>query len=246
MKRSTRAISVAAVLSAVSLSLNSGHAANLAGWDVSSLVGGVNTFGPQGLTPTDSDPNLTIGGLTRGSGVGTTGTGANRAWGANTWGQSTEADAITAGQFATFSLTANSGYSLSLSSISQFSYRRSSTGPSTGYLQYEVDGGPFVDITTLNYSSSASTGGTLSPIDLSGISALQNVAAGTSVTFRIVNTGATTTAGTWYVFDTAVSSADDLVIQGSVASAPVPEPSTLAMASAGGILVLLGRLRRKF
>jgi hypothetical protein len=206
----------------------------------------VNLFGAQGLAPTDSDPNLTIGGLTRGSGVGTTGTGANRAWGGNTWGQTTEADAITAGQFATFSLTANSGYSLSLSSISQLSYRRSSTGPTTGYLQYEVDGGPFVDITTLNYSSSASTGGTLSPIDLTGISALQNVAAGTSVTFRIVNTGATSTSGTWYVFDTAVSTADDLVLQGAVTQVVVPEPSTLAVASAGGLLVLLRSVRRKF
>ncbi len=42
-------------------------------WDFSPQVGGTNNFGPSPLAATSSDPNVTAGGLTRGSGIGTTG-----------------------------------------------------------------------------------------------------------------------------------------------------------------------------
>jgi hypothetical protein len=64
----------------------------------------------------------------------------------------------------------------------------------------------------------------LSPINLSGISNLQNVGAGTNVTFRIVNWGGTSSAGTWYVFDVANSSALDFALQGTVAPVVVLTP----------------------
>ena len=56
----------------------------------------------------------------------------------------------------------------------------------------------------------------MSPIDLSGTPALQNVGAGTNVTFRIVNWGGTNSGGTWYIFDVANSPAADFVVQGTV------------------------------
>src|SRR5271170_355275 len=70
---------------AACLTVNHASADLVAGWDVSTLIGGNNNFGPSPLAATVANPNLTIGGLTRGSGVGTIGTGAARGWGGNDW-----------------------------------------------------------------------------------------------------------------------------------------------------------------
>ncbi len=85
----------------------------------------------------------------------------------------------------------------------------------------------------LTYSSSASAGAVLSPIDLSGIAALQNIPAGTNVTFRIVNWGGGS-GGTWYIFDVLGSSAPDLAISGTVSPVVIPmENLTLSATHAG-------------
>jgi DNA/RNA endonuclease G (NUC1) len=196
-------------------STGSTNSAILFGWDVSGLTGGANNFGASPLSPTTTAPNLTVTGLVRGSGIGTNGTAAVRAWGGNAFTASTEATAITANQLITFSAAANGGYTVSYSSISQFSYRRSSTGPATGVLQYQIGSGAFADITPLSYPTNTSGGASLNPINLSGITALQNVGAGTNVTFRIVNFGGGS-AGTWYIFDVAISTALDFAVQGTV------------------------------
>ncbi len=207
-------------------------AATLAGWDVHALPGGTNNFGPSPLAASVSDPNLTVGGLTRGSGVGITGSGAARAWGGVAWNSANAAAAVTDNKFASFTITANTGKQVSFSSISKFDYRRSGTGPANGVLQYQVGAGAFADITTLGYSSSASSGASLAAIDLSAISALQNVPAGTAVTFRIVNYGGGA-SGTWYIFDVANTTAGDLEIQGTVADGQASQNYTLTTANAG-------------
>ena len=201
------------VVAALAAVLSTPAAADvLAGWDTS----GVTAWGSSPYAATVSGGNITVGGLTRGSGVGTSGTGAARGWGGNTWTSSSEAAAITAGQVATFSITANSGYQVSFASISQLNYRRSASGPSNGTLQYQIGSGAFVDAASLSYSSTSSSGGSIGALDLSAISSLQHVPGGTTVTFRIVNYGGTSASGTWYVFDTANSTADDLEVSGSV------------------------------
>jgi 2',3'-cyclic-nucleotide 2'-phosphodiesterase (5'-nucleotidase family) len=206
-------------------------AATLAGWDVHGLPGGTNNFGPSPMAVTVSDPNLTVGGMRRASGVSTTGTGAARAWGGLAWTSANAAAAVTENKYASFTVSANSGYQVSFSSVSAFSYRRSGTGPACGVLQYQVGAGAFTDITTLNYSSSSSSGSSLAAIDLSAIADLQNVPANTIVTFRIVNNGGGS-AGTWYIYDTANSTANDFEIQGTVAQG-AQVSYTLTTATAG-------------
>jgi endonuclease G len=196
----------------------------LAGWDVSGLPGGANNFGPSPLAPTTNAANLTVVGLTRGTGIGTSGTGAGRAWGGSTFTNSSSDAAIAANRFITFTVTAGAGYAMSCTSISRFDYRRSSTGPINGLLQYQIGSGPFTNIGTVSYPANTSAGGSLSPINLSGFSALQNVGAGTNVTFRIVNWGGTSSAGTWYIFDVANSSAPDFALQGTIAPVVVLTP----------------------
>ena len=200
-------------ITTINASAGSGNAITLVGWDVSSLPGGTSNFGPSPLSPTTNAPNLTIIGLTRGYGVGTNGTGAARAWGGNDFAGTNEAAALAANEYATFTVAPQTGYRMSISSISRFDYRRSSTGPASGVLQYQIGSGAFSDITALSYPSNTSSGGSLSPVNLTGIAALQNVGPGTNVTFRVVNDGGSA-AGTWYVFDVASSQAPDLVVQG--------------------------------
>lgn len=208
------------------------QAAVIAGWNVSGLPGGNGLFGASPLAATTTDPNVVVGGLTRGAGVSTTGTAAARAWGGVDW-QSADANAAaTANKYATVTVQANSGYTLSLSSISTFSYRRSGSGPTTGTVQYQIGAGSFTDITTVSYTVTTSGGATLPAINLSGIAALQNIPAGTVVTFRIVNYGGTGATGTWYIFDVANSAANDFEIQGTadVPGAP-PQVTDITPAS---------------
>ena len=183
------------------------------------LAGGTNNFGTSPLSASVTDTNLTIGGLTRGSGSLTTGSGAARGWGGTNWNSANSAAAVTANQFATFTATANAGYQVSYTSISKFDYRRSATGASTGTVQYQLGNAAFTDISTVSYSVSTSGGGSISAIDLSGIAALQNVQANTTVTFRVVNYAGTSASGTWYVFDVANTTANDLEISGTVSVA---------------------------
>ena len=169
--------------------------------------------------------------LTRGSGVSTIATGAARGWGGVAWTAASEAAAITANQFATFAVSAQATFKVSFTSINQFDYRRSATGPAGGVLQYQIGSGAFVDITAISYPSNTTAGGSQSPINLSGISALQNIGSGTNVTFRIVNFGGGS-AGTWYIFDVTNSTALDFVVQGTV-QAPITPDLTATLIHAG-------------
>jgi len=147
--------------------------------------------------------------------VTTSGTAANRAWGGNGFDAVSSAAAASAGDYAAITITPAAGCTVSFSSLSRFGYRRSSTGPTSGMLQYQIDLGAATDITSLAYPT-ANSGDSLSPIALSSTTALQNVGAGTNVTIRIVNYGGAE-AGSWYVYDMTNSAKLDLVISGAVA-----------------------------
>ncbi|HEX3626463.1 MAG TPA: DNA/RNA non-specific endonuclease [Verrucomicrobiae bacterium] len=191
----------------------------LLGWDVS----GTTNYGASPMAPTTNSPGLTVTGLIRGPGVGTSGMGAGRAWGGNTFISTSESGAIAAGEFVSFgAIENNAAYTISYQSISTFEYRHSPGGPTNGVLQYQIGSGAFTDIVSLSYPSSANSGASLGSINLSGIPALQNVPAGTNMTFRIVNYGGTSSSGTWYIFDVSNSPALDLEVDGIVAPVVYP------------------------
>ena len=190
----------------------------LAGWDVS----GQSSYGSSPLAATTNGANLTLVGLTRGSGVTVIGTAAPRAWGGNSFNAASTAAAISANELATFAIGANAGYRVSFSSISRYDYRRSSSGPPTGVWQYQVGTGAFTSFATNTYSSTSSSGAPLPAIDLSAVAPLQNVGPGTNVSFRLVNFGASAAGGNWYLFDFANSTAPDLVVEGTVTALAGP------------------------
>lgn len=221
------------------------NAAVLLSWDFSALTGGTNDFGPSPFAGT-AISNSTAGGLTRGSGISTTGGGASNAWGGTGFITTTPnfANALAASEFVTFTLKANVGYALSFASIDAYNIRRSGTGPTTGQWQYSLNGTTFTDIgSTIAWGTGTSSAGNAqSAISLTGISALQNVAATTTVTFRLVTWGATNSGGTWYFNDPSDTAAVDLGISGTLAA--VPEPSTTVLLGAGLMVVMIRRRHR--
>lgn len=220
-------------------------AATIAGWDFNSLPGGAANFGPSPYAATAADSSVIVGGLTRGAGVSTAGTGAQRGWGGSGWdGNADAAAAIASGDFVSFTLQAAAGKTLSLSSLDPIQYRRSGTGPTSGLLQYST-GGSFANLATFDYSNSTSSGGSLSAVDLSSIAALQNVPESTQVTFRIANYGATGSSGTWYLFDVGTDAGvHDFVVNGTTGIS-VPEPATVGLVGLVG-LASIGIRRRSF
>lgn len=198
----------------------------LLGWEVGSQV----NFGTQGLTAATvmSGVSNSIG-LTRGSGVTTSGTAASGGWGGANWAATSSAG-ITGNQFITFRLTVGSGVSASLSSLDLF-YRRSSTGPSGAYWQYQINSGSWNLIGNFSsaFSSTATTGAQMTQLNLSGISGLQNLPAGTNVTFRLTPYGATSSSGTFYVFN---KSGNDLVLTGTRMGVPASAARIVAAAPA--------------
>jgi len=205
----------------------------LAGWDVS----GLTNYGPSPFAATTNAPNLSVAGLTRGSGVRTSGTAAAGGWGGVAFTNVSAGAAVGFNQFASFSLTASNGYKVSFSSISRFDYYRSATGPTNGVLQFQVGSGPFTDITNFYYPT-VSAGAFIGPIDLSTFAALQNIGSNTSVTFRIVNFGGTSASGTWYIFNTLGTTAPDLAIQGTVTSIGPTQAPRLSVVIASTNVIL--------
>jgi len=218
----------------------------IAAWDFSTLPGGSGDYGPSPYSATTADANVTVVGLTRGAGVGTSGTGAANGWGGNDFEEGTNlANAISGENFATFSITANTGSALSLSEIAAYNIRRSGSGPLMGQWQYQVGNGTFVNIgSSITWGAVITAAGNpQSAIDLTGISDLQNVSAGTTVTFRVVTWSASSNAGTWYLNDPDDLPAADLTINGSIFSCVSPPSAgtpTTATACAGVGTVISG------
>jgi len=195
----------------------------LLGWNMS----GQTNYGTSPLIPTVYATNyINVGSLTRSTGVSTSTNGATlNGWGGIGW--------TNTNCFASFTVSVPNGYKLSLSNIPTLDYKRSKTGPNNGVLQYSTNGMVFQAITNLSYTNTNSSGvGSLGPISLSGITQLQNISSGTTVTFQIVNTNGAST-GTWYIYDKAVSTANDFEISGSVDPIAIAGPTFAGWAGEG-------------
>lgn len=197
----------------------------LAGWDFDGLSAfGTNDFFPSSPDPDTEDRCAFATGLTRGWTLGSTSGSAANAWGGKEFSitSTNAADAISAGNFVTFTVRAVPGFEISLSDIGAHNIRRSNTGPGNGQWQYSVDGGSFTDIGgSVAWPGTTSSGNSQATIDLTAIAALQNLSGTTTVTFRLVIWGATNAGGTWYFREVTPSGPTiDLSINGTVALAP--------------------------
>jgi uncharacterized repeat protein (TIGR02543 family) len=162
----------------------------------------------------------------------TRGTGATASSGANsfrTTGFQNNGISILNNDYFQTTLSAADGFTLSIASINARCSGTASfhaTPGVTSQFAYSLDGTTF----TLIGSPIQQTSLILPQIDLSSISALQNVAAGTTVTFRYYASGQTTTGG--WGFSSSASGVYGLSINGSVSAIPSALPVELVSLTA--------------
>jgi len=209
---------VAVIATVVTLSGLAQAQTTIVGWDFAngSYPGGSGNFGASPAAANTVAANVTSTGLTR-SGLGTTGTAA-----ASTWGGT--ATALGSTGSASFTVKANDLFTLSLTQISAYNVRRSPSGPTTGQWAYSLNGVDFVNIESAITWGSVTSGSGGNPqvaITLSGITALQNIPATTTVTFKVTLTGSSGT-GTWYLNN--FQTGNDFVVTGTVAAATGSNP----------------------
>jgi hypothetical protein len=232
------------------------------------LTGLSSSTPPATANATTVAPGLTALTLSRGPGIVGAGLGngfsANN-WNnpATTSGSTspTLANAVVTGDFFQWGFTVNSGYSASLSTL-DLSLRRSAVNASMNFeVQYSFDGfttpgnvasdfsyfgrssgtapatvTPYQWMTTDTAGQDA--GNPVSTIDLSTISALQSIAEGTGVTFRLYGYGAATGAADSNTI--AIGRVNGPTIGGTLVA--VPEPSSFALV---GLAMLGCTFRRK-
>jgi DNA/RNA endonuclease YhcR with UshA esterase domain len=215
----------------------------LATWELTGINVTTPAWGLSPLPAQNTSSAISTSGWTRGSGVlltaagvATTGSPAGNAWGGNGWDAYTTGGAgnfdstVSRGDFVTIAFTVASGATVSFTSIPAHNIRRSSSGPSSGQWQYSLGAsGTFVNIGTPVTWGTVTTGtGNPQPaLDLSTISDLQSITGGTTVTFRIVNMGATSSGGTWYL--NQVTSGRDITFMGTIGGGGGGPAATLSL-----------------
>jgi len=205
------------ILSAVSLN----GWGQIAAWDFT----GNNTANAT-VAATTFNANLSSSNLITRGGTAAASAAANSF---RTLGFKNEGIATTNTDYFQITLGAATGYVVSLSTIdAKFAGTATfcaSPGTSNRFA-YSIDGTNFTLISTTQ--TLIGTPATLTQIDLSGISALQNVAAGTTITLRYYASGQTTTGG--WGFYSASAGTNGLAIGGSVTSSGTPN---IALANNG-------------
>ncbi|MCX6721301.1 MAG: HYR domain-containing protein, partial [Candidatus Staskawiczbacteria bacterium] len=194
-------------------------------------------FDPNGLAgdevtfnATTNDANLNTSTLSRGAGI-------NPQPLANGFSSTayvisgTKATAISNNEYFQVAISAKANYRVSLSSIDS-NLRKSNTGPTAYQWQYSLDGFSTagIDVGAQGTIVIGDSGVAMPQIDLSGVANLQNVAAGTTITFRLYAWGASAATGTFAIGRLA---GNDLVFMGQVID-NVPPTFTVNNGTAAG------------
>lgn len=182
------------------------------------------------ITATHVAEGLSATPLSAGTGL-TANTGSTYNW--RDWSATDAAGALAAGDSFTWGFSVGStAPTISLTGLG-IRYDRSSTGPVNVEIAYAIGAGAFNTIFT---DGSVSENGEENTISLSSITALQNLAIGSTVTFRLLGWGASSTLGTFDLENSANFNNAAIVVYGTV-----PEPTAAVIGSLG----LLGLLRRR-
>lgn len=158
----------------------------------------LNTGDEVSIDATTLDPNLNTSTLVRGSGINPSALARSFSSTAFTV-NGNQANAISNDEYLEFQISSTSGFSVSLSTLDA-NFRRSNRGPDQFIWRYSTDGTNFTDIGSIITYTTVGGGGTpQTQIDLSTITALQNVPFGTTITFRLYAWNATFPTGTFAI-----------------------------------------------
>ena len=210
----------------------------LVGWDVNGT-----TESATSLTAGTFDSNISqsspSGVLSRGAGAASPGNAAGNSFGASGFTATTLTNAITAGDYFTFSITVNSGYAMTLSSLTMKLFDTTS-GPTNGAVFSSVGGfassGSAIQSFTLTGNANNDQSITLSAGSFSNLTG--------TVEFRIyAYGGGSSSTDKMRIRDL---SGNDLVISGTVSAIPEPETTGICFgAFALGAVMLMRGLRRR-
>jgi len=178
---------------------------------------------------------LATSNLSRGPGVASTALG--RAYAANGWSSvtNTKANAITTNQYIQFTVAPVTGKTVTLTALDARLRRSGASAPNAYVWRYSTNGTSFTDIGSDVSFTSTVDGVDQTQIDLSSITALQNVPFGTTLTFRIYAWGGTSTGSTFSIgrFGANVTT-NSLAISGYVQQLPAPS-ITSALTDSGTV-----------
>jgi hypothetical protein len=197
-------------------------AAALVQWDLTGAPGTQTFVAPSFVAANLSGLNITESGVTPNAG-----------------GNSINASNWAVGDYFAFGLTANSGYSATLTQL-QIATRSSNTGPGFMDLLVSVDSGAFVTLTTIAQSGTTTNNAIYNFGPLSGTSFVFRL---TPVNSTSANGGTIGTAGTFRIANYSNGSSFlPVSLEGSVSAVvAVPEPATwglmiLGFGAAGAML----------
>ncbi|MBC7850653.1 MAG: T9SS type A sorting domain-containing protein [Chitinophagaceae bacterium] len=162
-------------------------------WDFSGALGSETS-----LTPTTIDPDLNPATIARGAGLSAS--TLSNSFNSTGWTTSNSlGDAIAANDFLAFTLQPNGSFILSLSLLEAV-FRRSGTGPDKFQWQYSIDESAFYNLgTEISFTGTATNGVAQSPIDLSIITALQNVSGAHFIRIRLYGYNAASAGGSFAI-----------------------------------------------
>ncbi len=169
----------------------------IAAWETT----GQSNWGTQSLAPSFANPDLAVGGLTRGSGVSTNSNGVvANSWGGRGFNAADVEAALGNDDTISFSMTPGAGTQLTVESL-VLNYRVSTdsggvqTGPTEAMLFYKFDDGTIVEMEPVTFSDPSPAGATLTVVIKENYPEFEAIPAGTEVTFLIVPYGGTVSAG---------------------------------------------------
>ena len=184
------------IAGAIFLAISSAHAVTLVGYDIPTSTTN-NT-----LSPMSSATGVTATSITAGPGLSfsTNNTSSSR-WQATSYNQTAQTDvamdaANTGGDYWAFSVTAATGYNLTINGIGSFQWGASTSGPKNVALLYSSNS--FSTYSVVIKSQFGANGNTNLTSDWNAALAAApiSVAAGQTASFRIVGYGASSTGGT--------------------------------------------------
>ena len=207
----------------ISVSIN----AQIIAFETNGLAGNEAT-----INSTTTAANLNVSTLSRGAGANPT--ALANSFNSTSFDSADIAGAIAANDYLQFTVSPQSGFRVSLSTLNA-NFRRTSTGPTIFQYQYSLDGFATagVNIGSQITFTDTNTNGVAQPtIDLSMIAALQNVSSPTVITFRLYAAG-----GTGGNFAIGRLAGNDLAIGGTVSAIPAALPDLTISQSAPSSVV---------
>lgn len=194
-------------------------------WDFSGQTGTLTG----GASPSINQSGIESSILTRGTGLAE-GSFNNSYFSTVSPASPTKADAIANSTFYSFTVKAKANYTASLTTLNS-KIRRNTTGPKKIQWQYSTNGTTFTDLGTEVDLGTTSDGEVQAPIDLTGITALQNVLSSTTVTFRLLGWDAADGGGFAVGRITNSAAGNSLFLEGSVQETILPVTLTSFKAS---------------